>query len=195
MRCSSDFMVAVPPPTSRRLWARSSGMSPDQTPEATMELGKRAPSSLLGLSVSCRHGRTVHSDGEVIVWGNLLGPVHYTDGKFGFNPVLSENFEHLNASRDTEDAIVATACWLRVEMRPCKGGGAFAEAWTDGEYISHSIDRYFASERFGCCDKPVACFFVGIGEGKTGHACLGRGAMGALVGCFMLLTTLGGLDT
>lgn len=46
MRESSVAMVAVPGCTSRRLYAASRGIEPAHTPDAHMDIGKRAPSSL-----------------------------------------------------------------------------------------------------------------------------------------------------
>lgn len=37
--------------TEESVWAVERGMAPDQTPEESMEMGKRAPSSLLGAGV------------------------------------------------------------------------------------------------------------------------------------------------
>ncbi len=98
MRSSSPFMVAPPPPTSSRLWTRSSGSSSAQTPDDTMLMGNRAPSSLWQPSAAEWRGRARARAGFV---GYALRPVHDANGELGLHPVVTEDAQHFDARQHT----------------------------------------------------------------------------------------------
>ena len=93
-------MARVPLPTSWREWARERGMAPAQTPEETMLMGKRAPSSLRSIR------DWMSRDGYGYGVSDLLGPVDDTDRVFGFDFRVREDAEHFYAGADAEDAVL-----------------------------------------------------------------------------------------
>lgn len=82
--------MAVPPPTSWRLCARSSGISSAQTPDELMDIGNLAPSSLLQVSKPLKPAKFVFK-----IWVHLLGPVDDADGVLRLHLVITEQVQHL----------------------------------------------------------------------------------------------------
>ncbi|KAF4507827.1 hypothetical protein G6O67_004286 [Ophiocordyceps sinensis] len=91
---------------SSRSHACSMGMQPAHTPEATMDFGKRAPSSLLHVSVGSNMGRLVDS----------LCPVHEANVVAGVVTVVFDGSKSLDGSHDAKDSIITSSKWLGVEM-------------------------------------------------------------------------------
>ena len=139
-------------------------MLPAQTPEESMEIGKRTPSSL--------------EDALLFLGGSLLCPVDDAYWVFCLYPVVGEHLQHLDSCYDAKHAIVSSASGLGVKVRVGNDGwGVVAEAWSHGEDIAHGIDGSMAAQCLGCLDEPVSSLLAGVGEGHAAHACFGGCAL------------------
>ena len=76
----------------------------------------------------------------------ILCPVYDADGVLCFDPVFVEDSEHFDAGVDAEDAVVATARGLRVEMRADEGGWFVVfQTGANGEDVAHFVDGDFTT--------------------------------------------------
>lgn len=81
---SSCFIVCFLPPTSCRLWAFAKGILPAHTPEDTIEMGNRAPSSLR------HHSSERKPQGQFCAYlVQLMTPTGYSVSKFSSLRTLS----------------------------------------------------------------------------------------------------------
>lgn len=78
-----------------------------------------------------------------------------------------EGAEHGDAGCHAEDAVVASACRLRVKVGAGEGGWARAAAGADGELVAHFVHGESAAEGLGCSGEPVARELVCVGEGEA----------------------------
>lgn len=107
----------------------------------------------------------------------ILGPIYYSDRELCLYPIFTEDFEHLDTSSDTENAIIPATARLRIEMRASESSRSLSSSGANGKDVSHGIDSGVAAERLSGCYEPVSDFFVGIGKREARHSYLSWGAM------------------
>jgi hypothetical protein len=129
-------------------------MIPAQTPDDTIETGKRAPSSLYAV----RTGYVLSIDRY------SLCPIDHSNGIFSLDIMVFQNLKHLDPCMDAEDPVVSPSFRLGIKMRSSKGWRRIVvSSWSYSEDITHFVYLDAAAKRLGLLHKPVSYRLVIIG--------------------------------
>jgi hypothetical protein len=101
----------------------------------------------------------------------LVGPVHDLDGAPRFHLLFVQSSDHFQAGQDADDAVVAPAVHLGVEMAAHHDRGQRRVlTLSSRKNIADAVDRDGAASLAAPGDELVAHLAVGVGERDAGEA-------------------------